>query len=80
VGRYGLDSNGSGLGPVTGSCEYGNHLYGSKNVLDSDRLLGFKEWLCFTELGVGGQWHLTQGTSNPYPLWVKHQRHYPSNF
>jgi hypothetical protein len=29
VGRCGLDSSGSGLGPVAGSCELGNELSGS---------------------------------------------------
>jgi len=29
VGRCGLDSYGSGQGPVAGSCEHGNELLGS---------------------------------------------------
>jgi len=29
VGGCGLDSSGSGLGPVAGSCKYGNELSGS---------------------------------------------------
>jgi hypothetical protein len=30
-GRYGLDASGSGLGPVTGCCDYGNETSGSVN-------------------------------------------------
>jgi hypothetical protein len=29
MGWYGLDQSGSGLGPVEGSCEYGNEPLGS---------------------------------------------------
>jgi hypothetical protein len=37
VGWYGLDKSGSGYGRVEGSCEHGNELYGSINMLGNSR-------------------------------------------